>query len=102
MEQCWNQLEGHLTEQREKGGKIDSVVEVAVEGQRGPVDPEDKVVIRFSRKAWEVAPYGLAKNRGMCKSRHSSMTDAVADARQAVHDAGLLAVAARSGKRAAL
>lgn len=33
MEQYWKRLERHLTEQREKDGKIDSVVDVAVEGR---------------------------------------------------------------------
>ena len=83
--------------------KIDSVVDVAVEGRRVSVDrEEDKVVTRFSRGSWEAAPYGLAKSKGVTGSRHSSMDDAIAVARQDVHAAGLLAVGARYGKNAAL
>lgn len=101
MEQYWKRLERHLTEQQESGGKIDSVVDVAVEGRRLPLDRgEDKVVIRFSRGSWEVAPYTLAKQKGVPGSRHSSMADAIAAARRAVHAAGLCAVGARYGKKA--
>jgi hypothetical protein len=102
MEQYWKRLERHLKEQQEGGGRIDSVVNVAVEGRRVPVDSkDDKVVIRFSRDSWEVAPYQLAKIKGVTGSRHSSMADAIAVARQAVHAAGLRAVGARYGDKAA-
>ncbi len=102
MEQHWTRLKMRLTEQQEKGGKIDSLVEVAVEGRRVPLDrEEDKVVIRFSRNSWVVAPYALAKTKGVSESRHSTMAEAITVARQAVHAAGLWAVGTRYGKNAA-
>jgi len=101
MEQYWRRLERHLKEQQKKGGKIDSVVEVAVNGRRTQWDSEDKVVIRFSHRSWEVAPYRLAQTSGVEASRHASMGEAIASARQAVHAAGLWAVGARYGKNAA-
>ncbi len=100
MEQYWRRLERHLKEQQDKGGKVDSVVEVAVNGRRVQLDREDKVVIRRSRGYWQVAPYKLAETRGVEPSQHETMGEAIAAARQAVHAAGLWAIGARYGKNA--
>ncbi len=97
MEQYWKRLERHLNEQQERGGKVDSVVEVALQGRRSRLDREDKVVIRLSRGSWEVARYQLAKAKGGRPSRHTTMDEAIAAVREAVHGAGLWAIGARYG-----
>lgn len=103
MEQYWKRLERHLNEQQEAAGKIDAVVILAKQSQRVPLDrDEDKVVIRLSRNSWVVAPYGIATSKGITSSRHSNKEDAIAAAREAVHAAGLWAVGARFGKKAAI
>jgi hypothetical protein len=102
VEQYWNRLERHLRQQDASGGKVDSAAHLAVEGQRLPLDgDEDKVVVRFSRGKWEVAYYGIAKDKGLSTSRHASMDEALQVARVEVHSVGLRAVGARYGRNAA-